>query len=420
MRVALVDCNCFYVSCERVFNPRLNGKPVIVLSNNDGCVVSRSNEAKALGIQMGIPEFQIRDLIREHRVEVFSSNYVLYGDMSWRVVETLSRFTPEVDVYSIDESFLNLAGIDRDVIEYGQEMRDTVRQWTGIPVCVGVGPTKTLAKLANHLAKKRPEFNGVCDLTDVGLRDRMLPTIAAIDVWGLGAASVRKLLTHGLRSADDVRRINPKLAREVLTVVGERIIHELNGVSCLPLELVPTHKKGTACTRSFGHAVTEFEKMSEAVVSFATRVAEKLREEQLVAQHLTVFMHTNRFNNDPSYSKSFGFYLPEATSDTRDLVRYSVWAAKRIWRDGFCYAKAGVMCNGLVEAGCAPRSLFSTRNMEQSRRLMSAMDNINSRHGRWTLRPLGSGVKRTWKIKAERRSPAWTTRWGELPVVRAD
>jgi len=419
MRVALVDGNNFYVSCERVFNPRLEGIPVVVMGNNDGIIVSRSNEAKALGIPMGAPAFKLRDLMRRHNVRAFSSNYALYADMSQRMVETLSTFTPEIEVYSIDESFLNFEGMDHlDLNAYGQDIRATVKQWTGIPVCVGIGPTKTLAKLANHCAKKIPEFNGVCDLGDMALRDHILLRLPVSEVWGIGPAATAKLANLGVHSVHDLRAMAPRLAREVLTVAGERILRELNGVACLSLEHVPSARKGIASTRSFSRPVTEFADMQEAMASYATRAAEKLREQRLVAQHLAVFMHTNRFNNDPSYANSLGFHLPEATADTFALIHHATWAAKRIWRDGYRYSKAGVMLNGLVSPARAQRTLFNVMHANKSARLMTALDAINGRMGSDTLRPAGMGIKRGWQVRFDLKSPAWTTNWNHIPIVR--
>ena len=420
MLVALVDGNNFYVSCERVFDPKLDGVPVVVMGNNDGIIVSRSNEAKALGIPMGSPAFKIRDLMRRHHVRGFSSNYALYADMSQRMVETLSTFAPQIEVYSIDESFLSFDGMDHfDLMAYGQDIRATVKQWTGVPVCVGIGPTKTLAKLANHCAKRMPEFNGVCDLSDAMLRDRVFPSLPVDEVWGIGPSATAKLARLGIKTVADLCGINPKHARDVLTVAGERIIRELNGVACLALEQVPPSRKGIASTRSFSHPVTEFAQMSEAVASYATRAAEKLREHHLVAQHLAVFMHTNKFNGDPSYANSLGFYLPEATADTFELIRHALWAAKRIWRDGYRYSKAGIMLNNLVPVGRAPRSLFSTIRAGRSARLMDALDAINGRMGSGTLHSAAIGVNASWKVKFGQRSPSWTTNWDEIPRVRA-
>ena len=420
MRVALVDGNNFYVSCERVFDPKLEGVPVVVMGNNDGIIVSRSNEAKAIGIPMGAPAFKLRELMRRHNVRAFSSNYALYADMSRRMVETLSTFTPEIDVYSIDESFLNFEGLDHlDLNAYGREIRATVKQWIGIPVCVGIGPTKTLAKLANHCAKKMPEFNGVCDLGGADSRDRVLPAIPVSEVWGIGPAATAKLADLGVHTVHDLRVMAPRLARTVITVTGERILRELNGVACLALEHVPPARKGIASTRSFSHPVTVFSEMREAMAAYATRAAEKLREQKLVTQHLAVFMRTNKFNGDPSYANTMGFHLPEATADTFALIHHAIWAAKRIWRDGYRYSKAGVMLNGLVPAGFAPQTLFGAARAGKSARLMSALDAINGKMGSGTLRPAGMGIKREWGVKFDGKSPAWTTNWDELPAARA-
>lgn len=420
MRVALVDGNNFYVSCERVFNPKLEGVPVVVMGNNDGIIVSRSNEAKAVGIPMGAPAFKLRELMRRHNVRALSSNYALYADMSRRMVETLSTFTPEIDVYSIDESFLNFAGMDHlDLNAYGRDIRATVKRWTGLPVCVGIGPTKTLAKLANHCAKKLPEFNGVCDLGSADLRDRILPGIAVSEVWGIGPAASAKLAGLGVHTVHDLRTMAPRLTRAVITVAGERILRELNGIACLALEHVPPARKGIASTRSFSHPVTAFSEMREAMAAYATRAAEKLREQRLAAQHLAVFMRTNKFNGDPSYANTMGFHLPEATADTFALIHHAIWAAKRIWREGYRYSKAGVMLNGLVPAGFAPQTLFGAARAGKSARLMSALDAINRKMGSGTLRPAGMGIRREWGVKFDQRSPAWTTNWDEVPAVRA-
>lgn len=420
MLFALVDGNNFYVSCERVFDPRLEGVPVVVMGNNDGIIVSRSNEAKALGIPMGSPAFKIRDLMQRHQVRAFSSNYALYADMSQRMVEVLSSFAPRIEVYSIDESFLCFDGMGHyDLLAYGQEIRNTIKQWTGIPVCVGIGPSKTLAKLANHCAKKMPEFDGVCDVNDPQLRERFFPSLPIEEVWGIGPAATAKLNRLGIMSVADLCAIDPRNARDVLTVAGERIVRELQGIACLGLEDAPPARKGIASTRSFSHPITEFAQMREAVASYATRVAEKLREQSLVAQHISVFMHTNRFNNDPSYANSLGFYLPEATADTFELIHHALWAAKRIWRDGFRYSKAGIITNGLVSIGHSPRSLFSRFNAKRSASLMEAIDEINAEMGSGTIYPAAMGIQASWRVKFGQRSPSWTTKWDDLPRVRA-
>ena len=299
--LALIDGNSFYCSCERVFDAKLAKRPVIVLSNNDGCAVARTSEAKALGIAMGEPYFKIRDLCRQERVAVFSSNYTLYGDMSARMNAIYRQWSPDVEVYSIDESFLDLSGFDRrDLVAYGRDLRATVLRWTGIPTCVGLGGTKTLAKLANHIAKKNPDLAGVCDLTDEAARRRWLDRVEVGEVWGIGPASQRKLAAIGIETVAQLRDLDPRLARKMMSVVGERTVLELRGIACLALEHVPPQRKGCAVTRSFGIPVTTLTGMLEAVAAYATRAGEKLRRHRLETSHMSVFMHTSEFNSrDP-------------------------------------------------------------------------------------------------------------------------
>ncbi|OHC82210.1 MAG: DNA polymerase V subunit UmuC [Rhodospirillales bacterium RIFCSPLOWO2_12_FULL_67_15] len=420
MPIALVDGNNFYVSCERVFDPSLEGRPVIVLSNNDGIAVARSEEAKALGIRMGEPFFRIRDLVRREGVRVFSSNYPLYADMSRRMNETLARFSPEVEVYSIDESFVGLGGFRRrELVAYARDLRATMKTWTGIPVAVGIGPTKTLAKLANRCAKKMPGFDGVCDLTDPAPRARILPTVPVAAVWGIGPAATLRLAQLGVRTAADLRAMPPELARRILTVAGARIVRELNGDSCLDLDLLPAPRKGTAVTRSFGRPVVAWTDMEEAVSAFAARAGEKLRAQGLAAAHLAVFMHTHRFNRDPAYANVRAANLVPATDDTFALVGAAVRAARAIWRDGFRYTKAGVVLADLVPRARVAPDLFARGADGRAARLMAAMDALNARMGRNTVFPASAGLARPWKIRAERRSARYTTSFAELPCVAA-
>ena len=296
----LIDCNNFYVSCERIFRPDLEGKPVIVLSNNDGNAISRSNEAKALGVQMGDPAFKIRGLIKRENITLFSSNYALYGDVSRRVGDTLSTMIPSVESYSIDESFLNLTEFPScEVEEIARELRERVLRWTGIPTCVGIAPTKTLAKLGNFIAKKRLPFGGVCDLRSASVRAELLPTVPVDEVWGIGGASAAKLANLGVSTAADLAALEPDQARGLLTVTGGRVVYELRGISCLPLELLEPTRKGIAVTRSFGRPVFDWRSMSEAIASYATRAAEKMRRHKVAAAHLMVFMHTSPFPRWP-------------------------------------------------------------------------------------------------------------------------
>jgi DNA polymerase V len=414
---ALVDGNNFYVSCERVFNPRLEGVPVLVLSNNDGCVVARSAEVKALGVQMGAPFFKIRDLIERHRVRVFSSNYALYADMSRRVVAVLTQFAP-IEVYSIDESFLDLTGIERNRrIQLGHDIRHKVRRWTGIPTCVGVGPTKTLAKLANHVAKKRPECAGVCDLSDHVLRRHVLPQIDVGEVWGIGGKSAARLKAIGVATVADLAQMAPRRARELLTVTGERIVHELNGVACIDLELVPPAKQATAVTRSFGTPVTTLPAMREAVTSYASRLSEKLRKNGQVAGLLQVFMHTNPFNGDPWLQRSGTHTFPVPRNDMTSFVTAAAALAERLFRPGHRYTKAGAMAFDLLPAEEAPQDLFTVADSGRSERLMAAVDAINGRMGRGAIQSAAAGLRPKWAIKREWLSPGYTSRIEDVPIA---
>lgn len=420
--LALVDCNNFYVSCERVFAPKLEGVPVGVLSNNDGCFVARSNELKALGVKMGQPLFEVRDLVKRNRVRVLSSNYTLYGDMSARVMECLAGFAPAVEVYSIDESFLDLSCFERrDVVGVCREVRDTVRRWTGIPVCVGIGgPTKTLSKLANFAAKKRlVDDSGVCDLRDPDVRERVLRTVPVGEVWGVGRKSAEKLSMVGVKTAADLRDMDTRHARQMLTVVGERIVLELRGVSCLPLDLVQKPQKGLAVTRSFGQPVTAFDEMLSAVVAYATRAGEKLRAAGLCAGHMQVFAHTSPFRGDPPYSGAASSEISPQADDTFVLVHHATALLKRLWRDGFRYSKAGIMLADLVPAGEVQPTLLDALDRERSRRLMEAMDAVNARMGRGTLAPATVMAGKGWRMRQESCSPHYTTRLDDIPVVKA-
>lgn len=420
---ALVDGNSFYCSCERVFDPSLKGRPVIVLSNNDGCAVARTSEAKALGIKMGAPFFKIRDLCRREGVVVFSSNYALYGDMSGRLNDVYARVAKDIEVYSIDESFLDLTDERPDRREaLARDLRATALRWTGVPTCVGIGPTKTLAKLANHIAKTAPELGGVCDLTDAAVRDAWMRRVVLAEVWGIGPAAQAKLAALGCRTVADVRDLDARPVRQAMTVVGERILHELRGTPCIDLETVAPTRKGCAVTRCFSGRVTEREAMEQAVASHATRLGEKLRHHGLATDHVTVFLHTSDHDDGPQRSATRTVDLPEATSDTMVLVKAARWGARQIWRPGFRYSKAGLVTVDLVAPGSSQRALFGGFDRERGEALMDALDAINSRWGRGTLRPAAAGIerqKRSWATKFEMRSPRYTTRLDEVMSVKA-
>lgn len=414
---ALSDGNSFYCSCERVFDPRLENRPVIVLSNNDGCAVALTPEAKALGVKMGAPWFQIREECEALGVVARSSNYVLYGDMSRRVNDIYRQFAAEVEVYSIDESFLDFSDAP-DPVALAREMRAMVRRWTGIPTRIGLGPTRVLAKAANQLAKKRPELGGVCDLTSAEARERLLPQLAIEDVWGVGRASAGKLREAGVATAADLQALDPRVARSMLTVVGERLVREMNGVLCQELELEPPVRQGIAVTRSFGRPITALPDMLQATAFYAARAGEKLRRHGVVATHIRVFMHTSRFADGPSRSVSGLARMREPTADTLELVRAASEATRRLWAPGYRYAKAGVMLDDLVTPDRAPRALFD-RVDPRREALMGAMDDLNHRFGRGALFPAQAGINRRWALKADMRSPAYTTRLSETPIAHA-
>jgi DNA polymerase V len=417
---ALVDCNNFYASCERVFNPKLNSQPIVVLSNNDGCVVARSNEAKALGIRMGVPEFQIRPLLRAHHVQVFSSNYTLYGDMSQRVMETLEQFCPDLEIYSIDEAFLSLSGFaSRNLTEYGRTIRATVKQWTGIPVSVGIAETKTLAKIANRVAKRTPDTSGVFDLFACLDRDALLSSVAVEDVWGIGPNHARVLNQHGITTALQLREIDDTWIRKRMGVVRLCLVMELRGVSCLDLEQCPPTKQSLTCSRAFGTRIHTLAEMEEAVSVYTSRVAEKLRRGRLAATVLTVCLTTNEFKEGAQYSNALTLKLPIVTDSTSELIGCALQGIRVIYRDGYLYKRAGVILTGLVPVSQTQTDLFDTHDRKKSKRLTTALDAVNDRWGAGTLQYASSGITKAWKTQFHRRSPAYTTDWGGLPVVNA-
>lgn len=418
---ALVDCNNFYASCEKLFRPDLKDTPVVVLSNNDGCVVARSREAKLLGIKMGVPVFQIKAEMQRHGILAFSSNYALYADLSSRVMRTLEEMAPRVEVYSIDEAFLDLTGIESAIslVEFGQQVRERIGHWIGITVCVGIAPTKTLAKLANHAAKKYPATQGVVDLTNPDRQRRLLALVPVDDVWGVGRRLSKRLNALGITTALDLANASPRAIRDQFSVVLERTVRELNGESCIELEEIPPTKKQIVCSRSFGVKVTQFELLGEAICEYATRATEKLRKEQQQAKVLTVFIRTSPFkDNEPQYSNSASGELLIPSCDTRDFIELANHLLKRIWKDGFRYAKAGVMLSDFYDPGKFQPGLFddvSTRS--NSQQLMSVLDTINQ-SGAGKVFFAGQGTKKDWSMKREHLSPAYTTRWDQLPRVK--
>jgi DNA polymerase V len=418
-RLALVDVNNFYCSCEAVFNPKLRGKPLVVLSNNDGCVVSRSAEAKALGIKMAQPWHLVSKEAKAAGTLALSSNYTLYGDMSARVMKILGDLAPEQEIYSIDESFLDLTGIPY-LVPHGHLIRSRVRQWTGLTVCVGVASTKTRAKLANEIAKKRAEHGGVFCIEDLAAADErsLLRGLPVNDVWGIGPRLHAQLQALGIHTTLDLKTAPAKRIREHFNVVVERIVDELNGTPCLQLES-PEPRKQIVSSRSFGRAVTGEWELREAVISYVSSAAEKLRDQGSLARGLQVFVQTNVFKPDqPQYAKSLTVKLPQATDDTLTLARFAVAALRQIYREGFQYKKAGIMLFDLGPAETRQQGLFDdTPRTERRTRLNSTMDRANQRFGRGAVALAGAGIRKGWGMNRAMLSPPYTTSFEHLPEV---
>ncbi|MBD2722588.1 Y-family DNA polymerase [Hymenobacter armeniacus] len=427
----LVDCNNFYASCERVFRPWLEGRPVVVLSNNDGCVVARSQEAKALGVKMGVPYFQIKADFESRGGVACSSNYELYGDMSRRVMWYLQQRAPAVEIYSVDEAFLDLHGMQRhfDLAGWAGDVRGAVRQRTGIPVCVGVAPTKTLAKVANRLAKKDAIAGigaGVLVLDDEAQRREALGRVAVEDVWGVGRQSASKLYAAGVRTAAQLAGVGDAWARKNLGgVVGARLLHELRGFSCSGVVVEPDVRKSVCKSRSFGQVLSELEQVAGAVATHAARAGEILRHDGLAARLLTVTVETSRFASlPPPYSHSAQLTLPVATDDTLTLTKWAQRGLERIWRPGLRYVKAGLVLDGLERAGANQQaSLFGDVGRSPERvKLMGALDALNGRFGAGAVKVAAAvpapGTREPWGMRRDAKSPAFTTKWAELWKVR--
>lgn len=423
---ALVDCNNFYASCEKLFNPELKDKPVVVLSNNDGCVVARSAEVKALGIPMGVPWFKIQREAKRYGIVAYSSNYALYADMSNRVVEILSGFSPNIEVYSIDESFLDLSGFERQgYADYGMEIRQRIADWLGLAVCVGIGPTKTLAKLANHCAKKQlAGENGVCDFTRLTTADlaSLFERIPINEIWGVGRQLTAKLETIGIQTVRQLRDADSRMIRERFSVVLERTIQELRGISCMDLEEVTPDRQQIISSRSFGTLIYDLTDLEEAVASYTARAAEKLRQQDSLAGAVQVMIRTNVFKPEvPQYQKAVTVPLPEATADTRTLSRWTLRVLKRIYRDGYGYHKAGIALLDIRPRANQQFGLFVPDDHAQTRndRLMGTLDAINGRYGRGALRLAAEGVEKPWQMRRGNLSPRYTTEWDGVAKVRA-
>ena len=415
-QMALVDCNNFYVSCERVFRPDLKNVPVVVLSNNDGCVVSRSNEAKALGIKMGQPWFECKALAQEHGILALSSNYALYADLSNRVMSILSDYSPRHEVYSIDECFVDLTGTPqlRDV---SYAMRERVIAWTGIPVCVGIGPTKTLAKLANYIAKKHPRSKGVFnynDLTQVQ-QVKLLSQIEVGEVWGVGRRISARLSEHGIHTVQDLRMAHTATLRSEFGVVMEKTQRELQGVPCIDLQEVVPDKKQIVSSRSFGQTVRDVAVLKDAMSTFVANACAKLRAQGSHAALIQVSLHTNRFRKDlPQYNPSFALPLPQPTNDSLVVNRWADYLVGRLFKPEYAYKKAGIMLGEITPVGQYQADWLEPTQATDTR-LMEALDGLNKRFGRGTVKVSTQGAHAGWQMRQERKSPSYTTDWASMP-----
>ena len=417
-KIALVDCNSFYVSCERLFNPKIRRKPVVVLSNNDGCIISRSNEAKALGIKMGEPYFKAKDIIIKNNVQVFSSNYSLYGDLSRRVMRTLKRFNSDIEIYSIDEAFIDLSNFsDTEVEEVGKEIRDTVLQWTGIPTSIGIAKTKTLSKVANHIAKKKK--SGVTSLVGIENIDPILEKIEINDIWGVGKQLTKFYQKNGIYNAKQLKNKSNTWIKKCSNVLSSRTAMELRGISCIGLETTRTKRKSCVVSRSFGKRVERFQELKEAVASYCLNASEKIRSESLVAKAITVFIRTSPFQRDFGYySNSKTIDFPIATNNSIETVKAAVSILESIFKNGYRYQKAGVMLTGLSNEN-VKKNLFSCEKDEKIKKLMRSIDNTNYRYGRSTLSVASAGVYKKWNMRREHSSKIDTADFYSIPKIKA-
>ena len=417
-KIALVDCNSFYVSCERLFNPRIRKKPVVVLSNNDGCIISRSNEAKALGIKMGEPYFKARDIILKNKVEVFSSNYSLYGDLSRRVMRTLKRFNSDIEVYSIDEAFMDLSNYtDTEVESVGREIRQTVLKWTGIPTSIGIAKTKTLSKVANHIAKKKQ--SGVTSLIGIENLDPILEKVEINDVWGVGRQLTKFYQKNGIYNAKQLKNKSNTWIKKSSNVLSSRTAMELRGVPCIDIETTQTKRKSCVVSRSFGKRIETFQELKEAVANYCLNASEKIRSESLVAKAITVFVRTSPFQrNFGYYSNSKTVDFPIATNNSIETVKAAVSILEDIFRNGYRYQKAGVMLTGLSNSD-GKKNLFSSEKDLKINSLMKSIDNTNYRYGRSTLSLASAGVHKKWNMRREHSSKIDTADFYCLPKIRA-
>ena len=417
-KIALIDCNSFYVSCERLFNPKIRNKPVVVLSSNDGCIISRSNEAKTLGIKMGDPYFKAKDIILKNNVHVFSSNYSLYGDLSRRVMRTLKRFNSEIEIYSIDEAFLDLTNFPDDEVEdVGKEIRSIVLQWTGIPTSIGIAKTKTLSKIANHIAKKTK--SGIVSLIGIKDIDPILKKVEINDVWGVGKQLTKFFVQNGIHNAKQLKNISNTWIKKSSNVLSSRTAMELRGISCIALETQNSKRKSCVVSRSFAKKVEKLQELQESITSYCLNAAEKIRSESLIAKSITIFIRTSPFQNQFAYySNSKTIDLPIATDNSIEIVKTALTGLKDIFKNGYRYQKAGIMLSGLSSSQ-GSKNLFSSIKDVKIKNLMKSIDNTNYRFGRSTLSLASAGINKKWNIKKQYSSKIDTADFNFLPTIKA-
>jgi len=412
---ALIDCNNFYVSCERVFDPKLINRPVIILSNNDGCVIARSDEAKQIGIKMAQPAFFMTDFLKKNNVSVLSSNYVLYGDMSYRVFETIKNIINKVEVYSIDEMFLDMKGYHQSPLYLAKHLKYIVQKHTGIPVSVGVAPTKTLAKIANHIAKSN---NGICILENSEEIKTTLENFPINEVWGIGEQISKALKKWGLSNAWQLRCLYDKYVHKTFSIVTLRTVYELRGISCIPMKENPPSQKNICIGRSFGSMTSNYHIVKEAIANFSAKCAEKLRNAQLVANSLSVFIETNPFRNDlAQHNQLKTITMRSPTNNTPEIIKYANFCLDEIIKQGFLYKKAGVMGSGLEPSDSRQQCFFNTESAKKNDRIMETIDKYNQKNGRDTIRLAAMGFERKWWLRQEKLSKRYTTQWEEVITI---
>ena len=417
-KIALIDCNSFYVSCERLFKPSLIKKPVIVLSNNDGCIISRSSEAKALGIKMGEPYFKAKKIIAKNNVYVFSSNYSLYGDISRRVMKTLKYFAPEMEIYSIDEAFLNLTIVpDEEILQFGKKIRETILQWVGIPTSIGIATTKTLSKIANHIAKK--EKSGIVNLINKKNIDHILKKIEIRDVWGVGRQLSKFYINNGIFNANQLKNVSNNWIKKNSNVLSSRTAMELRGASCIALEIAQSKRKSCCVSRSFGKKVERLQELKESITNHCLNAAEKIRSESLLTKSITIFIRTSPFQKmEIHYSNSKTIDFPIATDNSIEIVKSAIFGLKSIFKKGYKYQKSGIILSGLCESKSYNDNLFSSTKDKRTKNLMRSIDYTNFRYGRSTLSLAVALSNKKWKTKRQHSSKIDTANFDCLPIVK--